>query len=1121
MAKLYPPQIEGTIPAFYGNTITVPYLMNKTVSLNEIDGFKLQFKSTMTNQVLDVFGIEKNEGQINSIAFTIYQYVNDENKKHENRPEWLKIGQSYKIQLAYYKGNEIGYYSTVGIVKYTNAPEVSIENFETNGTNMPKTHEYIGVYKNSDANEKAYSYRFDVYNSKNELYETSGDLLHNHEAEDAGDKWISKKELVNGETYFIQYSVVTINKMVCKSAKYKLRAGLSIYPDFDIDIKAIVNEEDGYTELQFAGSGIDKGKEEIVIGSFVITRASSLDNFTEWTEINRFALMSKKPSSYSFKDFTIQHGATYKYAIQQYNIENSIFSTKKYSNEVKSAFEHAYISDGERQLKIKFNPKVSSFKTNIQESKLDMLGGKYPFFFRNKNLEYKEFPISGLISYLSDENCFFLKNEELQLIADNQRTTNLEDYNISAERIFKMKVLDFLTDGKPKLFRSPAEGNYIVRLMNTSLTPNDTVGRMLHTFNSTAYQISDYNSQKLNEYGFIQISEPETTQMRFKTILAKDLGETGMVSIGSENNIYSIKCEDFLPGGKIQITYNDGKTSEIIISYTGYYEANFDSPLQKVAISAGLLQGQITYSYKEDKLNTFDLYSGIKSADKPLVQFIGDTQGDIRFYSGYKVFDSNGKAIRTYNEQLPLEDIKHKIISYVSISAIKREIINIQKKDGSYYLNGNKIENFEPIYIYHYIEEEIIDNEKTKIDYYLDGNIGSDVIFEKCENFVQIDDEKIDLENTYSFQFLNPEYAPYISGSLGTIIEVSVIRTEIIYGIEKNLSSKINYEEIYKQLFNNEEDNYQINKGHLLNEVLLVPYNGEGLNKKEYGFNNNYYQYELEGTTLKGMTKSKKDLGSEENKTYLLQYVDQENKINNLFSLTNYQKLFDSDWNYIENAFNNIDSIPTKIIKTILNNQKVIHFSGNVKFTIKNNENKYGSTKEDIENYFEIEKPFGDAVTIGVYFDKDDQFYKKEPIGTKDYASIEKNQGINYTIELDENNIENINASYSFDVEFVLTDKQKNYKIRNFFVRPYRKWSVHKFDTEEVKDIQIEYQLYIDGKYKIVLPNDDGDFSFEKSTKNEKIFQAEYYKNYNRFIVDLESEIKIKYPDMFNDGGVE
>jgi hypothetical protein len=36
-----------------------------------------------------------------------------------------------------------------------------------------------------------------------------------------------------------------------------------------------------------------------------------------------------------------------------------------------------------------------------------------------------------------------------------------------------MAVLNWLTDGQPKLFRSPGEGNFIVRLMNISLTPND------------------------------------------------------------------------------------------------------------------------------------------------------------------------------------------------------------------------------------------------------------------------------------------------------------------------------------------------------------------------------------------------------------------------------------------------------------------------------------------------------------------------------------------------------------------------------------------------------------------------------------------------------------------------
>jgi hypothetical protein len=42
------------------------------------------------------------------------------------------------------------------------------------------------------------------------------------------------------------------------------------------------------------------------------------------------------------------------------------------------------------------------------ESKTDTIGGKYPFIFRNPRVSYKEFPISGLISYHSDEEELFL-----------------------------------------------------------------------------------------------------------------------------------------------------------------------------------------------------------------------------------------------------------------------------------------------------------------------------------------------------------------------------------------------------------------------------------------------------------------------------------------------------------------------------------------------------------------------------------------------------------------------------------------------------------------------------------------------------------------------------------------
>ena len=50
MAKLYPPVIEGTIPAFNGTTeLVVPFSMNRSVSASQIKGFALQVKTVQSN----------------------------------------------------------------------------------------------------------------------------------------------------------------------------------------------------------------------------------------------------------------------------------------------------------------------------------------------------------------------------------------------------------------------------------------------------------------------------------------------------------------------------------------------------------------------------------------------------------------------------------------------------------------------------------------------------------------------------------------------------------------------------------------------------------------------------------------------------------------------------------------------------------------------------------------------------------------------------------------------------------------------------------------------------------------------------------------------------------------
>jgi hypothetical protein len=98
---------------------------------------------------------------------------------------------------------------------------------------------------------------------------------------------------------------------------------------------------------------------------------------------------------------------------------------------------------------------------------------------------------------MMDNDEFFLSKEKDLFIQDWKDTTDIIDENVYLERRFKLAVLDWLNDGKVKLFKSPQEGNYIVRLMNVSMTPIDSLSRMLHNFSCQATEIADFTPENL------------------------------------------------------------------------------------------------------------------------------------------------------------------------------------------------------------------------------------------------------------------------------------------------------------------------------------------------------------------------------------------------------------------------------------------------------------------------------------------------------------------------------------------------------------------------------------------------------------------------------------------------
>lgn len=526
--KLYPPYIDGKVPAFCGTALKVPFRNNRAVSYDkQVIGMSCKMKTVSTNEWVWTLTITKDDIHYDEKTGQWYALFDlsdrNETREHpdthqiETYAEWLTVGVFYKIQIAYIdNSNQVGYFSDVGVTKYTAAPSVTIDGLYSYGTNNA-LYNYVGVYSQyygKDVAEREYSYCFTIYDNKGEVFLTSGEQIHNSsfdtESYESRDEFYCNKELIANKVYKIKYVVTTINGLVAESQSYILMKKDTVRPAINAHLEAITDFNDGFIELQLIPND-----DKFYSGNFAIARSSSVDNFQTWDEICKFTLNKESPLRHLFKDFTVEQGVSYCYSLQQYNTKG-LYSNRMKSNVVIADFEDMFLFDGERQLKIRFNPTVSSFKNDILEQKIDTIGGRYPFIFRNGNVKYKEFPIGGLISCLQDDQEYFIDKKNYS--STEYALTDLVSENIYNERQFKLEVMDWLSNGKPKLFRSATEGNYLVRLLNVSLSPNTTLGRMLHSFTTTAYEIGGTDFSTLTQYNLFKTPNLETSIMRFKTI---------------------------------------------------------------------------------------------------------------------------------------------------------------------------------------------------------------------------------------------------------------------------------------------------------------------------------------------------------------------------------------------------------------------------------------------------------------------------------------------------------------------------------------------------------------------------------------------------------------------------
>lgn len=297
--------------------------------------------------------------------------------------------------------------------------------------------------------------------------------------------------------------------------------------NFKPALSVSLNRDEGIVELKIDNT-------ETVFGTLYIKRSSSVSDFKEWEPIS----ITKEEGTIhkTIYDNTVGSLIWYQYSVQLENSRGAL--TQVYRTEkILPDFYDAILSRGDKQITIRYDFKITNFKTTVNRSKIDTLGGRYPKFVENAVLNYKQFGISGKIDSSSDYNQLFLNKQsyfaedylnytiykeqhgvkdlirnDAEGYADNPNellTTTMDDW--MWQRIFRSELEKWLNDGEPKLFRSMTEGVIPVMITDISLTPNVSTGRYIWDFTATCYEIEDGHSlTKLDELGIIDVPKIET-----------------------------------------------------------------------------------------------------------------------------------------------------------------------------------------------------------------------------------------------------------------------------------------------------------------------------------------------------------------------------------------------------------------------------------------------------------------------------------------------------------------------------------------------------------------------------------------------------------------------------------
>lgn len=288
------------------------------------------------------------------------------------------------------------------------------------------------------------------------------------------------------------------------------------------------------------------------------------------------------------------------------------------------------VCSDDEQFNIRFDAAVSNYQYTVVESKTETLGGKYPFIRRNGDTYYRQFSINGLITHFCEEDELEGYNSNIKILDSTGREgltyQDYEDklvnkrekyvYNSSTsaelkavynkhfyikdgdsgalfhkvkgeddellERKYREKIMALLYENAIRLFKSPTEGNILVKLMNISLTPKQELNRLVYSFTATAFEIDDYNIENCIKYKIHTLNEYDRSNSAFFS--DNKVGQLRINETAEDRIKYALNYDVNVFNLVLDHWKSSSGTYKPIINYLNWVRIQFLSPPCKIYI---------------------------------------------------------------------------------------------------------------------------------------------------------------------------------------------------------------------------------------------------------------------------------------------------------------------------------------------------------------------------------------------------------------------------------------------------------------------------------------------------------------------------------------------------------